>query len=76
MTIPKINTHTKLTKGSNNELLGVLFSIFVVRIFITATLRVSVSRMIKGIVQRDLTGIETRLKKSVLLSYSVGKFSF
>ncbi len=31
---------------------------------------------IKGIVQRDLTGVETRLKKSVLLSYSVGKFFF
>jgi hypothetical protein len=30
----------------------------------------------KGIVQRDLTGVETRLKQSVLLSYSVGKFSF
>jgi hypothetical protein len=30
----------------------------------------------KGIVQRDLTGVETRLKKSVLLSYSVGKFLF
>jgi hypothetical protein len=28
----------------------------------------------KGIVQRDLTGVETTLKKSVLLSYSVGKF--
>jgi hypothetical protein len=26
---------------------------------------------IKGIVQRDLTGVETRLKKSVLLSYTV-----
>jgi hypothetical protein len=31
---------------------------------------------LKGIVQRDLTGVETRLEKSVLLSYSVGKFSF
>jgi hypothetical protein len=30
----------------------------------------------KGIVQRDLTGVETRLKQSVLLSYSVGKFFF
>jgi hypothetical protein len=30
----------------------------------------------KGIVQRNLTGAETRLKKFVLLSYSVGKFSF
>jgi hypothetical protein len=29
-----------------------------------------------GTVQRDLTGVETRLKQSVLLSYSVGKFSF
>jgi hypothetical protein len=32
--------------------------------------------MLKGIVQRDLTGVETRLKKSVLLSYTVGKFLF
>jgi hypothetical protein len=31
---------------------------------------------LKGIVQQDLTGVETRLKKSVLLSYSVGKFFF
>ncbi len=31
---------------------------------------------LKGIVQRDLTGVETRLKQSVLLSYSVGKFPF
>ncbi len=31
---------------------------------------------LKGIVQRDLTGVETRREKSVLLSYSVGKFSF
>jgi hypothetical protein len=31
---------------------------------------------IKGIVQRDLTGVETRLKKSVLLSYSVSNFFF
>ncbi len=31
---------------------------------------------LKGIVQRDLTRVEARLKKSVLLSYSVGKFSF
>jgi hypothetical protein len=31
---------------------------------------------LKGIVQRDLTRVETRLKKSVLLSYSVGKFLF
>jgi hypothetical protein len=33
-------------------------------------------RAFKGIVQRDLTGVETRLKKSALLSYSVGKFPF
>jgi hypothetical protein len=26
---------------------------------------------VKGIVQRDLTGVETRLKQSILLSYSV-----
>jgi hypothetical protein len=31
---------------------------------------------LKGIVQRDLTGVETRLKKSVLLSYGVRKFLF
>jgi hypothetical protein len=31
---------------------------------------------LKGIVQRDLTRAETRLKQSVLISYSVGKFSF
>ncbi len=30
----------------------------------------------KGIVQRDLTGVETRLKKSVLLSLRVGMFFF
>jgi hypothetical protein len=30
----------------------------------------------KGIVLRDFTGVETRLKQSVLLSNSVGKFSF
>ncbi len=30
----------------------------------------------KGIVQRDLTGVETRLKKFVLLSYSVSKSFF
>ncbi len=35
-----------------------------------------VNQAIKGIVQRDLTLVETRLKKSVLLSYSVGKFFF
>jgi hypothetical protein len=33
-------------------------------------------RPFKGIVQRDLTGVETMLKKSVLSSYSVVKFSF
>ncbi len=32
--------------------------------------------LLKGIVQRDLTGVETRLKQSVLLSLSVNKFSF
>jgi hypothetical protein len=31
---------------------------------------------LKGIVQQDLTGVETRLKQSVLLSYSVGNFLF
>jgi hypothetical protein len=30
----------------------------------------------KGIVQRDLTGVETRLKRSVLMNYTVAKFAF
>ncbi len=30
----------------------------------------------KGIVQRDLTGVETRLKRSILMDYIVAKFSF
>jgi hypothetical protein len=30
--------------------------------------------ILKNIVQRDLTGVETKLKKSVLVSYSAGKF--
>jgi hypothetical protein len=33
-------------------------------------------QIIKGIVQRDLTGAETGLKRSVLLSFRVGKFFF
>jgi hypothetical protein len=37
---------------------------------------ISLDNAFKGIVQRDLTGVETRLKQSVLLSYSVGKFFF
>jgi hypothetical protein len=40
------------------------------------TIRSTVKASFKGIVQRDLTGVETKLKKSVLLSYSVGKFFF
>ncbi len=31
---------------------------------------------LKGIVQRDLTGVETRLKWSALINYSVAKFAF
>jgi hypothetical protein len=34
------------------------------------------NQIIKGIVQRDLTGAETGLKRSVLLSFRVGKFFF
>ncbi len=30
----------------------------------------------KGIVQRDLNGVETRLKQSVLMNYIVAKFAF
>ncbi len=30
----------------------------------------------KGIVQRDLTGVETRLKRSALMNYSVAKCAF
>jgi hypothetical protein len=46
-------------------------------VFLDHNLKLSPNRaLLKGIVQRDLTGVETRLKKSVLLSYSVGKFSF
>ncbi len=31
---------------------------------------------VKGIVQRDLTGVETRLKRSVLMNYIIAKFAF
>jgi hypothetical protein len=31
---------------------------------------------LKGIVQRDLTGVETRLKRSALINYIVAKFAF
>jgi hypothetical protein len=31
---------------------------------------------LKGIVQRDLTGVEIRLKRSALMNYIVAKFSF
>jgi hypothetical protein len=31
---------------------------------------------LKGIVQRDLTGVETRLKRSALMNYIVAKFAF
>jgi hypothetical protein len=31
---------------------------------------------LKGIVQRDLTGVETRLKRSALMNYIVAKFVF
>jgi hypothetical protein len=32
--------------------------------------------LVKGIVQRDLTGVETWLKRSVLMNYIVAKFAF
>ncbi len=31
---------------------------------------------LKGIVQRDLTWVKTRLKRSVLMNYIVAKFAF
>jgi hypothetical protein len=31
---------------------------------------------LKGIVQQDLTGVEARLKRSVLTNYIVAKFAF
>jgi hypothetical protein len=31
---------------------------------------------VKGIVQRDLTGVETRLKRSSLTNYVIAKFAF
>jgi hypothetical protein len=33
-------------------------------------------QILKGIVQRDLTGVETRLKRSALINYIVAKFAF
>ncbi len=38
--------------------------------------RVMLSSGFKGIVQRDLTGVETRLKRSALMNYIVAKFAF
>jgi hypothetical protein len=37
---------------------------------------ISLDNTFKGIVQRDLTGVETRLKRSVLMNYIVAKFAF
>jgi hypothetical protein len=31
---------------------------------------------LKGIVQRDLTGVKTRLKRSVMMNYIVANFAF
>ncbi len=31
---------------------------------------------LKGIVQRDLTGVKTRLKRSVMMKYIVANFAF
>jgi hypothetical protein len=39
-------------------------------------LKIKIRESIKGIVQRDLTGVETRLKKSLLMNYIVAKFAF
>jgi hypothetical protein len=41
-----------------------------------AWLPLSAYQHFKGIVQRYLTGVETRLKRSVLLNYIVAKFAF
>ncbi len=40
------------------------------------TLQNSARTLLKGIVQRDLTGVKTRLKRSVLMNYVVAKFAF
>jgi hypothetical protein len=40
------------------------------------TYSTTVHTAFKGIVQRDLTGVETRLKRSVLMNYIVAKFAF
>jgi hypothetical protein len=32
--------------------------------------------ILKGIVQRDLTGVKTRLKRSVMVNYIVANFAF
>jgi hypothetical protein len=36
---------------------------------------ISLDNTLKGIVQRDLTGVETRLKRSALMNQVVAKFS-
>jgi hypothetical protein len=33
-------------------------------------------KQVKGIVQRDLTGVETRLRQSVLMNYIVANLAF
>jgi hypothetical protein len=38
--------------------------------------RVESKIMLKGIVQRDLTGVKTRIKRSVMMNYIVANFAF
>ncbi len=37
---------------------------------------ISLDNTFKGIVQQDLTGVETRLERSALINYIVAKFAF
>ncbi len=37
---------------------------------------ISPKPLVKGNVQRDLTGVKTRLKRSVLMNYIVAKLAF
>jgi hypothetical protein len=39
-------------------------------------MKADLKKPVKGIVQRDLTGVETRLKRSALMNYSVAKAAF
>jgi hypothetical protein len=45
-------------------------------IFSTISKEKSCTASLKGIVQRDLTGVETRLKRSVLMNYIVAEIAF